>query len=189
MSHTFREDRSAIYEHQPMSNFDTSHSSTSLSQSFDTGEFSRQQQPKMDSNQFSFGSGGHFGGSFNSCIGSSGSNCFSGSSSGFGGNIGERTSSHQNSGDRFTARNPLGNCYSSCGSRSFGNPGHKLESESSSGKSGQISSFSSRLPHLGSGGDVTVVAPGEGGQGKGGPPLDWDRLVDGVFTDEIAKLF
>ena len=53
---------------------------------------------------------------------------------------------------------------------------------------------------------MTVVAPGEGeflfvfvlsfylyltsfALGKGGPALDWDKLVDRVFTDEIAKLF
>ena len=52
--------------------------------------------------------------------------------------------------------------------------------------------FSSRLPHLGSGGNLTIV--GGGGQGdrgqcgRGGPCLDWDRLVEGVFTEEIAKL-
>ena len=57
---------------------------------------------------------------------------------------------------------------------------------------GQKSMFSSRLPHLGSGGNLTIV--GGGGQGdrgqcgRGGPCLDWDRLVEGVFTEEIAKL-
>ena len=56
----------------------------------------------------------------------------------------------------------------------------------------QKSIFSSRLPHLGSGGSLTIV--GGGGQGdrgqcgQGGPCLDWDRLVEGVFTEEIAKL-
>ena len=56
----------------------------------------------------------------------------------------------------------------------------------------QESMFSSRLPHLGSGGNLTIV--GGGGQedrgqcGRGGPCLDWDRLVEGVFTEEIAKL-
>ena len=139
----------------------------------------------MDSNQVSFGSDNHFGGSF------SGSDDFSGSSSGFGGNFGERSSSHQNSGDTLTiTRSHSENCYSSFGSRTFDNSVHTLESESSyEDKSGQSSSFSSRLPHLGSGGNLTVVASGEGARGKGGPALDWDRLVDGVFTDEIAKLF
>ena len=145
----------------------------------------------MDSNQVSFGSEG----SFNSHIGSSGSGGFSGSISEFGGNFGQRASLDQSSGGSFTPRNHSGNFYS-FGSMPFGNSGQKLESGSSleshdraAGKSGQCSSFSSRLPHLGSGGNSTVVASGEGGPKKGGPPLDWDRLVDGVFADEIAKLF
>ena len=184
MSHTFRKDCS-LYEAQPMSKFDTSpHSSTSSGTSTSSGQsfrfsFSRQQS-KMDSNQVSFGSDNHFGGSF-------GSDGFSGSSSGFGGDFGQRASPHQSSWGSFTPRNHSGNCYS-FGSKSFGNSGNKLEN-GNEGSAGQGSSFSSRLPHLGSGGNLTVVESGEGGHKKGGPPLDWDRLVDGVFTDEIAKLF
>ena len=174
-----------------MSKFDTSaHSSatsgtsTSSGQSFGGFSFSRQQH-RMDANQVSFGSDNHFG--------FSGSDGFSGSKSGYGGNFGERVTSHQNSGGSFSARNHSGNCYS-YESRPFGNSGHTLESGSSlgsndGGSAGQSSSFSSRLPLLGSGGTLTVVASGEGGPKKGGPPLDWDRLVDGVFTDEIGKLF
>ena len=190
MSHTFRKDCS-LYEHHSMSKFDTSaHSSatsgtsTSSGQSFGGFSFSRQQH-RMDANQVSFGSDNHFG--------FSGSDGFSGSKSGYGGNFGERVTSHQNSGGSFSARNHSGNCYS-YESRPFGNSGHTLESGSSlgsndGGSAGQSSSFSSRLPLLGSGGTLTVVASGEGGPKKGGPPLDWDRLVDGVFTDEIGKLF
>ena len=189
MSHTFRKDCS-LYEHHPMSKFDTSaHASTSSGTSTSSGQsfgfsFSRQQS-KMDSNQVSFGSEG----SFNSHISCSGPDGLSGNTSGFGGNFGQRASSHQNSEGSFTPRNHSGNYYSP-GSRSFGNSGHKLESGSNNGGSaGQSSSFSSGLPHLGSGGNLTVVGTGKGGHKKGGPPLDWDRLVDGVFTDEIAKLF
>ena len=82
----------------------------------------------------------------------------------------------------------------SSGRESAANPG---DNRGTGGKDNykdkeQKSMFSSRLPHLGSGGNLTIV--GGGGQedrgqcGRGGPCLDWDRLVEGVFTEEIAKL-
>ena len=92
MSHNFRKDCS-LYEHRPRSKFDmsphfsdTSGTSTSSSQSF--GSSFSKQQSKMDSNQVS--------------LGSSGSRCFAGSSSEFGGDFGERMSSHQNRGFSFS---------------------------------------------------------------------------------------
>ena len=86
----------------------------------------------------------------------------------------------------------------SSGRESAANPGSKFVASigDNRGPGGrddkQKSMFSSRLPLLGSGGNLTIV--GGGGQGdrgqcgRGGPCLDWDRLVEGVFTEEIAKL-
>merc|ERR1712110_139941 len=163
----------------------------------------RQQQPNMDSPQASSSSTDHCGSSFDSHSGLSGSDGFVRGSPGFGGDFGSRMSDRSSGGKTSTLTNS-DNCYSferrsfggyrdQCESgRSFGfNEGYGGKSfsginEGSGGKPEQSSRFSSRLPLLGSGGNLTVVAPGEG---KGGPALDWDKLVDRVFTDEIAKLF
>ena len=102
------------------------------------------------------------------------------------GAIVDQASSHQS----WAAESP--------GRESAANPGSKFVANigDNRGPGGrddkQKSIFSSRLPHLGSGGSLTIV--GGGGQGdrgqcgRGGPCLDWDRLVEGVFTEEIAKL-
>merc|ERR1719219_3147719 len=150
----------------------------------------------MDSNQASSSSTDHCGSSFASGSGFSGSG-------GFGRDFGSRMSD-RSSGEKTSTLTNSDNCYS-FESRSFGGYRDQCESgrsfgfnegsggklffginEGSGGKPEQSSRFSSRLPLLGSGGNLTVVAPGEG---KGGPALDWDKLVDRVFTDEIAKLF
>ena len=102
------------------------------------------------------------------------------------GAIVDQASSHQS----WAAESP--------GRESAANPGSKFvanigDNRGPSGKDNeQKSIFSSRLPHLGSGGNLTIVGgdgQGDRGQcGRGGPCLDWDRLVEGVFTEEIAKL-
>ena len=155
--------------------------STSLDQSMVTGRFSftRQQQPNMDSSQACSSSTDHCGTSFDSRSVFSGSGGFGRGNPGFGGDFGSRMSD-RSSGDKTSTLTNSDNCYS-FESRSFGGYRDQCESgksfgfnegsggksffgfnDGSGGKPEQSSRFSSRLPLLGSGGNLTVVAPGEG---------------------------
>merc|ERR1712110_1250414 len=127
----------------------------------------RQQQPNMDSSQACSSSTDHCGTSFDSRNGFSGSGGFGRGNPGFGGDFGSRMSD-RSSGEKTSTLTNSDNCYS-FERRSFGGYRDQCESgrsfgfnEGSGGKPEQSSRFSSRLPLLGSGGNLTVVAPGEG---------------------------
>ena len=97
-------------------------------------------------------------------------------------------------GETGGARNgAFGQPASSYTSLSSSSSGTSLSSNTSS----STSSWTSVSSTLGSGGRVTIETQSKGkeqNQGAGGRKqeqgvVDWDGLVDGVFTEEIAKFF